>query len=94
MGQLLVDNGVANADGIPADGAAKNVLAQSSAWGGGSVALSISRDGGVTKIPIKKGDTAISFTENDEVMIDAAKIGTRIYAVVTGTPADLYVEMF
>jgi len=95
MGQLLVNDSVINTAGVQADGAAKTLVVQAANFGGATVAISISRDGGVTKIPVTKDGTAVTFTANGNDFLDAVKIGLLIFAEVSGgSPTGLFVEIF
>ena len=72
-------------DGKPADGGSKSVAIWGTDFGGGSVTLQSSPDGGSTWITLTVGGSPAVYTANAVQFIDRLGQGMEIRAILTGS---------
>jgi hypothetical protein len=85
-----------NGTGIPADGGSKTLSIWADNFGGGSVTIQGSPDGGTTWITLTYGGNPAVFTSNTVRLINRLGQGMQVRATLTGSSgasnvnADLY----
>jgi hypothetical protein len=84
---MLLQNVSVDTDGagIPADGGTKTLSIWATSFGGGSVTIQGSPDGGTTWITLTYGGNPAIFTENTFRLINRLGQGLLIRAILTGS---------
>jgi hypothetical protein len=75
----------ANGTGVNADGGGKTVSIWATNFGGGTVTIQGSPDGGTTWITLTEGGVAVAFIANAVRYIDRLGIGMQIRATLVGS---------
>lgn len=86
MTWLLTDVSVdVNGTAIESDGAGKLLIVWATDFGGGTVTVQVSPDGGTTWIALLVIGTAVAFTANAAQFLDRVGQGMQIRAILSGS---------